>query len=217
MSLCTMDSCHSLVFAAAVLMGCSGFENATVPGASSSVSLSEVARIFSELPLEPGHLGEVYNAVCSSSGNGYDEEYMMKDLFTAPGSGVGDDGTPTKAASYAKPLRSLMEEYLRSNPPTRAGGIVIDVDEYIAALTASDVQLYWPYSDSWDGSSFPVITIDPGTDAVVNEGYEITPLPDGTHNVKRVIIDEQTARTRPVWVVNRNDDSAFTSLEMLRR
>ena len=206
-----------IVVLAVALTGCSGFEEATVPGASSSVSLPEVARMFSALPLESEHLGEVYDAVCSSSGNGYDEEYMMKDLFTAPGSGVGDDGTPTKAASYSKPLRSLVEDYLRSNTATRADGSVVDADDYIAALTDSDVQLYWPYSQSWDGHSYPIITFDPGTDAVANEGYEITLLPDGTRSVNKVIIDEQTARTRPVWVVNRNDDSAFTSLEMLRR
>ena len=206
-----------VVSAAVALMGCSGFEKATVPGASSSVSLSEVARLFSALPLESEHLGEVFDAVRSSSGNGYDEEYMMKDLFTAPGSGVGDDGTPTKAASYSRPLRSLVEDYLRANPPTRSGSGSVNVEDYITALKDSDVQLYWPYSESWDGHSFPLITFDPGTDAVANEGYEIEILPDGSRSVKPVVIDEQTARTRPVWVVNRNDDSAFTSLEMLRR
>ena len=42
--------------------------------------------------------------------NGYDEEYLMKDLFEAPGTGVGD--APSKAKEYSKPLRDLLREAL---------------------------------------------------------------------------------------------------------
>ena len=55
-----------------------------------AVRLEEVAEILSLLPLETAQLNEVYEAVTSSSGNGYDEEYTMKDLFQRPGAGVGD-------------------------------------------------------------------------------------------------------------------------------
>ena len=60
-------------------------------------SMSDVAKILSELPLENEHLDEVYDAVSSSTGHGYDEEYRLTDLFEAPGAGVGDNGKPTKA------------------------------------------------------------------------------------------------------------------------
>ena len=173
--------------------------------------------MLSALPLEGEHLSEVHDAVSSSSGNGYDEEYMMRSLFEAPGSGVGDGSDATRAASYSRPLRSLVEDYLRDRTPTRSGGPAGDVEAYIAALSGSDIQIYWPYSENWDGHSLPIITFDPGTAASVNEGYEIIELPDGSRTVEKLIVDEATARNRPVWVVNRNDDCAYTSLEMLRR
>ena len=92
--------------------------------------LDGVAEILSEIPIGEEQVREVYNAVTSSSWNGYDEEYMMKDLFNEPGTGVGDDrigvtamaskraamkakGIETKSSSdYDLPLRSLIEEYL---------------------------------------------------------------------------------------------------------
>ena len=46
------------------------------------LSLPEVARMLASLPLDSRHLGEVYDAVCSSSANGYDEEY--KKLVLCP-------------------------------------------------------------------------------------------------------------------------------------
>lgn len=176
----------------------------------SIVTPGGVARILSSLPLGPEHLREVHDAVGSSSGNGYDEEYMLSDLFSNPGGGVGD--SPTKAATYAEPLRDLFEAYLeRHCASVKSGG---SASEYISALTSSDMQIYWPFSDGWDGSTYPVITFDPGFGAESNYGYEIGPGPDGPVILDTIVVDESVAMRRPVWVINRNDDSAFTPLDL---
>ncbi|MBP5539567.1 MAG: hypothetical protein J6X69_07090 [Bacteroidales bacterium] len=57
---------------------------------STPITLSETARLLSQLPLGTGQMSEVHDAVTASIGNGFDEEYMLSDLFSAPGSGVGD-------------------------------------------------------------------------------------------------------------------------------
>lgn len=64
---------------------------------SDLVSLESMAKVISELPLSQENLDEVFDAVNSSAGNGYDEEYMMSNLFNAPGSGVGDKSTKAAA------------------------------------------------------------------------------------------------------------------------
>ena len=46
-----------------------------------SFGLDQVARVFAALPIESSQMSEVYEAVCSSSENGYDEEYTMAQLF----------------------------------------------------------------------------------------------------------------------------------------
>ena len=177
-------------------------------------SLSDVAKILSDLPLESEHLDEVYDAVSASSGHSYDEEYRLTDLFEAPGAGVGDSPQTraTKAGGYTMPLRELFANYLTDKYGTKAGAA--DVERYINALSDSDMQIYWPYSEEWNGKDFPIVTFDPGYGAEANYGYEVRIDSQGAHVVDSVIVTEQVARERPVWVINRNDDAAFTPFEL---
>ena len=186
------------------------------PAGIPPLTLPGVAQLFSGLPLGPEQVREVRDAVLSSMAGGYDEEYMMCDLFETPGSGVGPSPGPTRSASYTHPLRDLIRENLAGRVRTRAGGEA-EVEAFITSLAASGMQIYWPYSDSWDGETMPVITFDPESEATANVGYETCTEADGTVTVRPVTVDEQMARRRPVWVINANDDSSYLSLEQLRR
>lgn len=179
-----------------------------------SVRLDEVAEILAMLPIRDSHMGEVHDAVSSSSDNGYDEEYTMRQLFIDPGSGVGDKVSKS-GKSYDDPLWRLIDEQVRSMSATKS--LSMDPDRFLEALTESDIQIYWPFSEDWDGESMPVITFDPEDGAVVNTGYKIVVEDDGSRHVEEVMVDEEMASEVPVWVVNRNDDAGYTSLEMLRR
>lgn len=179
------------------------------PAREPVVLLEDVARVLARIPLEGEQLDEVYDATHASSVNGYDEEYRMQELFSDPGSGVGG-GESTKAEGYRKPLRELIREAALA---TKTSGGLEDPDAWLEALSASDVQIYWPFSERWNGDSFPVITFDPGGDAPQNEGYAVGP--DG--KVTKVLVTEEMAREQPVWVVNRNSDADYKTLEMLRR
>lgn len=178
------------------------------------ITLRSVAKMLSELPLEKEHLQEVYNAAGASAGNGYDEEYLVRDIFESPGCGVGDD-LKTRAesrSSYAHPLRDLIREHLESTRATKSG--ISDVEDYINRLESSGFQLYCPFSENWDGETLPIITFDPGYGAESNYGYEMIRTGNGIRVVDSVFVDEAVAMKRPVWVVNTNDDSAFTPLEL---
>ncbi len=177
------------------------------PAPSVFVSVENVAQLLSSIPLETDHLQEVHDAACSSVANGYDEEYRMRDLFDAPGTGVGA-AAPTKADAYRYPLREALRAAFLSTKSEEG-----EDPAWLDSLALSDVQIYWPYSESWDGRQLPVITYDPGEGITQNEGFAC--LPDGT--VKKVLVDEQMARERPVWVVNRNSDAEYKSLELRRR
>lgn len=172
-----------------------------------------VARIMAMLPLEQENLREVYDAVSSSSESGFDEEYLLSDLFMNPGSGVG--GATRASGTYSLPIRELFLRYLEENVPTRAGDcVVMSPEEYVAELMESGLQLYFPYHDEVDGGTLPVITFDPGFEAETNYGYEMRIAADGTRSVEKVVVDEVMARERPVWVVNTNDDSSLTPFEL---
>ncbi len=177
------------------------------------VSKQQVAQLLSELPLEIEQMEEVFDAVSSSSENGYDEEYMMVDLLSSPGAGVGN----TKSSGrYKKTMRDLIEDHLVQ---TKSGNILGDMtpEEFLTSLSSSDMQIYWPYSEEWDGCTLPTITFAPDTEDEVNDGYRLYRGDDGSLEVEEVIVDEDYAMDFPVWVVNSNQDSSFMTLELLRK
>ena len=209
---------NMLIFSAALLLiSCEVLDDDMETHTGSEyIQLNEVAEMLSVLPLQHSHLLEVHDAVTSSSGNGYDEEYTMKDLFESPGRGVGD--VETRSARGSGPaLRDLIESHLRSHVPTKSSGEGYDADAFLAALASSDMQIYWPFSDCWDGRTLPIITFDPENGSDANVGYRLFLGDDGSRHVEEVIVDEAMAESGPVWVVNRNSDAEFTPLEMLRR
>ncbi len=204
---------------------------------SPALPLDDVAALLSELHIGTSQILEVYDAVNSSSYNGYDEEYMMRDLFREPGAGVGDDALSastlatksarmeasgiTRAGAYETPLRDMITDQVRARQTstkayTRASGVKMSAEEYLELLETSDIQIYWPYSEEWDGAEFPIITYDPNDGSVVNTGYQLMTNENGDYYVEEVIVNEETAMAQPVWVVNRNDDSSYTSLDLMR-
>lgn len=212
---------RSLILALSMLCACEAVDDDIDKHVSteSYVSLSDVASILSCLPMEMEHLEEVHQAVSSSSVNGYDEEYMMETLFDSPGSGVGDSssGDTRSGDRTVVPLKSLIEDYVRSANHTKSSAIISDPDKWLDALVSSDVQIYWPYSENWDGVTYPVITFDPEDGSEINIGYELVIEDDGSRRLREIIVDEAMAAEVPVWVVNRNSDSDYKTLEMLRK
>lgn len=222
-----------IVCGAAALMLHSGCERVdTCPGDNEEgalpVSLEDVALLLSEINIGEEQLREVSDAVSSSSENGYDEEYTMRDLFSCPGAGVGDSSIPGKLKSgesgYRSPMRDMIREHLLSGAsvlsksmPKKREAFTSSVDVFLKALESSDIQIYWPFSEDWDGESLPVITFDPCDGSETNIGYRAVDDGSGVRTVEEVIVDERFASEYPVWIVNRNDDAGFTSLEMLRR
>ena len=187
-----------------------------------AVPLEDVARILAALPVGSEQWNEVHAAVQASTGNGYDSEYTLKNLFTRPGTGVGA-APEAKAAGndYAKPLREWIGDYVQNlfaatkasetGEVSRSG--YNSAQEYLNALTESDIQIYWPFSEEFDKDETPVITFDPGGRETRNIGW----IRQDDGSVEEVVVDEKMARERPVWVINRNRDAEYPSLEMRRR
>ena len=201
---------------AVVAAGCDEFKKDTGQDtASSLVGLDQVAEILAMIPLNGMHLDEVHHAVLSSTRNGYDEEYTMRDLFTSPGTGVGEHQTRS-TTEYPNPLRDLIEDYVYSSYTKSVSGEV-SPEEFLSALMESDIQIYWPFSEEWDGETLPIVTFDPEDGSVANVGYKLMVDDDGYRYVQEIVVDEEMAEDVPVWVVNRNSDAGFTSLEILRR
>ena len=184
-----------------------------------------VARMLASIAIGEEQLAEVWDAVNSSNANGYDEEYMMCDLLSSPGAGVGDNPESRAAtrSRYSTPIRDLIAEYLTKQAAvyTKTGATKASeaelVEQWLAELSASGLQIYWPYSSDWDGETMPLVTFDPGFGATDNYAWELS-FEDGSYKaVRQIYVDEEVAASRPVWVVNSNDDSEYTPLGLYAR
>ena len=207
-----------------LLISCNRIPEPVEDRDNAALPLDQVAQMLSELPMEPVHFKEVHRAVSSSSGNGYDEEYMMRDLFASPGRGVGEEDSgksgnsveeQSKSLSDKLPLRDLIIQYAENRAATKASGF--DPGLWLESLSSSDIQIYWPYSEDWDGETQPVFTYDPGDGSQVGVGWKVDTDERGARTVRKIEVDEKYAAAYPVWVVNRNSDSGYTSLDVMRR
>jgi len=181
----------------------------------SPFTMEGLASVFSSLPIEISQIEEVHDAVLASAFNGFDEEYLIEDLINSPGTGVTVSESKAghrlslSETSYECPLRKLLSDYLAENYVTKGA----DVDGLMKALSSSGFQIYWPFSEDWDGESFPTITYDPGYGAESNVGYRMSSVKDVFRVVDTVVVDEAYARLHPVWVINSNDDAGYTPLD----
>lgn len=207
-----------------LLLSCNRIPEPVEDRDNAALPLDQVAQMLSELPMEPVHFKEVHRAVSSSSGNGYDEEYMMRDLFASPGRGVGEEDSGKSGNSVEEhskslldilPLRDLIIQYAENRAATKASGF--DPGRWLESLSSSDIQIYWPYSEDWDGETQPVFTYDPGDGSQVGVGWKVDTDERGARTVRKIEVDEKYAAAYPVWVVNRNSDSGYTSLDVMRR
>ena len=133
------------------------------------IELQEFVEILTLLPIGPRQLSEVHDAVCSSSENGYDEEYLMSNMFCSPGSGVGDKDVKS-GNSYEAPMRNLITDAVMDlsdrSSRTRSEHSDLNVlqtldrigpDAFLDALERSDIQIYWPFSEGWDGNQIEIV------------------------------------------------------------
>lgn len=222
-------------FAATVVSACDAAEKVefqvdeTVAEETLTVSPENVARLMAEIPLTRKMLEEVHEAVTASSANGYDEEYTFGCMVSSPGSGVGDDRlaeagpasgnsdavAETKAQSGDDTgcgLWAAVEDKLSSaGIATRSGG------SFAEELSASGLQIYWPYSEDWDRTTVPVITFNPGDGSSSNVGFIREDLPDGSWIIKELVVDEDYAMSHPVWVINWNEDRDYLTPQVISR
>lgn len=71
-----------------------------------------------------------------------------------------------------------------------------DLFEYLAD---NDIQIYWPYSENWDGETLPVITFAPENE---DQDWNWAYTQDGK---EKVYVDEEYAKNHPVWVIDKRD------------
>lgn len=163
----------------------------------STYTPQEMAELLSAMNLSHMVVAEIHQAVVEYTANGYDEFVSFKDIIAYEKPGVDDPQllpvSSKKSSNKPKcPLfTEALVEYLQYSPFSTN----TSVEEIIELLKESELELYWPYSEMWDGNTMP-------TYAYVNSwSYEGDVLDGYDANGQQVSVDEAYAKESPVFVV----------------
>jgi hypothetical protein len=134
---------------------------------------------------------EIHSAVSISLNTGLDEQYRFKDILYPTESKI--PSLKSSAINFGTKFKdAIRKDKLKSSSPENIEAFII----------SEDVQIYWPYSEEWDGFTEPVITFDPIVDIDENIGFKRIVQPDGSIGIDTVIVTDDYAFHNPVWIIN---------------
>lgn len=154
--------------------------------------LNEIAKIFASIQVGAEDLSTVFSSVQAASKYGLDEEMYLSELWIQP--------NQTKVSvdiSNGIALRNKLEQYISSTTKSPNDAFK-NPESLLQLLQSGNVEIYWPYSDYWDGYSLPVITylqeLDDNNCAIAYNGID-------TDQMKQILVSEEYAKEHPVWVI----------------
>jgi len=141
-------------------------------------------------------LEEVKQGVEMSKFFGLDEELRFTDILQPKESKMFRSSSANQLSQI---LRSLFNDH---KPFTlRSSG-----DELETFVLDNNVQIYWPYSENWDGKEIPVVTFNNGSKNANNvTAYKKVTDDNGFSSIEKITVNEEYAKKHPVWVINEND------------
>lgn len=160
----------------------------TTPAANKvSADTKAIAEMLTGITLSDEIVTEVHDAATAALENGIEESYYFTDMLSDEKSKC----TSRSSSTLGSEIRSLLTKSRNDNS--------VDAD----MLQYGDYQIYWPYSEHWDGVSTPVITFVPEDENQLwNYAYRITDA-----GVDTLIVDEEYMQVHPVWIVNKAEIS----------
>ena len=168
-----------------------GWDNPIQPEA---VNLRIMARLVSEIANEYQVLDEVKSGVAQSLRYGMDEELRFRDILEPRESKMLRSSESVLLEILRKAIQKQSEaDQLRSS---------FSLEEFILN---ENIQIYWPYSENWDGITQPVVSFDPKNGNEWNYAYRSMTLPSGETVLDSVIINDEYAMNNPVWIINQNN------------
>lgn len=139
----------------------------------------DLARAITALNLDPEICQEVHRAVRKSVECGLDEIYYLKEAIGG-GTKICDDETFTR----------FIDDKLSKFSDNKA---VKYINEYWVNTADQDrLQIYWPYSENWDGVTTPIV-------ACQYQGYVIA---ENGQIIEGITFAEEYTKKHPVWIIN---------------
>lgn len=134
---------------------------------------------------------EVYDYVDESLQYGLDETAFIDEIVNPDK--YGTELRSSKLSKLSIYLSNNMNSSLRS-----VGEESFSIDQ---------MEIYWPYSENWDGTSIPIVTYRSESEEYIDGdkvwAYKYIPLDNGDYEIDSLLIDENYAMENPVWVIGK--------------
>lgn len=139
----------------------------------------------------------VHMAITSAVANGLDEILYLKEYASPnPSSNkISKEGISETSKAFAEEF-GRVSEASGSAKANSFGSSTFPVtdNEYL--------QIYWPNSDDWDGSSTPVFVYAPeNVNTLRTYGYQV----NLAGRPKKILVDEAYCEQHPVWIINESE------------
>lgn len=178
------------------------FEDGSIPDGTTKtksvgneVELSSVAQLLASVEIDSKVMKEVKVGVERSLKYGLDEEYRFTDMLKPVNSKI------CRSVQRLNLIQKMSEKI--SQPIFREA---VSPSEFFDYLSKNDIQIYWPYSDEWDGQTLPTITFNPEDgNEDSNYGYKQVVNSEGIITLDTILVDETYIIDNPVWIINRNE------------
>lgn len=161
---------------------------------SQAKSFNEVASLLTTLPMNDEIYKEVHQAVETSLNYGLDEEYRFKEIL--------DNSENSKIVNHTKSstsLGALIKSHISQQTKTQS---VEAYNKLMELMLKSDIQIYWPYSEDWDGKTAPYITFAPDN---FDQEWNYAFRRNQTGGIDTVVVNEEFMENNPVWIINNNE------------
>ena len=156
--------------------------------------LDNVAVIVCGILEDKSDCDEVKYGVDANIMYGLDEELRFVDLLSPQKSKILDNSS--KNSSFSKRLALAFDEAKTKSDDT------YDLETFVLN---DNVQIYWPYSENWDGTEMPTVTFNPLLPIDENIGYKKVFLDNGDYRIDKIVVDEEYCVNHPVWIINQNE------------
>lgn len=146
---------------------------------------------------------EVHQSVEKSLDFGLDETMYIDRVMNASSS-----SKVKSALSENDTLCSSLKKRLIENAENKS----------LELLSIDGLEVYWPYSENWDGKSMPVIcSVVPDFQYIDGDkvmAYKLSTSDNGEMTIDSLLVDENYAKTHPVWVV-KNSEFSLSDLDKI--
>lgn len=185
--------CIAVAFA---ICACNKDENNVVEPMTSNDELVDQPLIETLLSATTNNdfLSAMYDEATSSYNAGLEESIYLDEILET------ESATKSCANSH---------DFLRNFFTKQMAGNFFTATKSDDVLSWNNIEIYWPYSDAWDGISRPVIVLNHNDknqyiEADKTYAYKLNETENG-YEVETIVVDEAYAETNPVWVINASD------------